>query len=89
MTPSAGMFKSLDWMSVNNGLKYNKAIFTYKAMNGLTPSYISDLLKPIAKTCSRYRGALKREVFFHTLFCVLVRICNQTSSNQHLLVVGC
>ena len=36
-----------------------------------------------------YRGALKREVFFHTFFCVLVRICNQTSSNQHLLVVGC
>ena len=34
-----------------------------------------------------YRGALKREVFLHTFFCVLVRICNQTSSNQHLLVV--
>ena len=34
-------------------------------------------------------GALKREVFFHTFLCVLVRICNQTSSNQHLLVVGC
>ena len=31
-----------------------------------------------------YRGALKREVFFHTFFCILVRICNQTSSNQHL-----
>ena len=40
-------------MSVNNRLKYNKAVFTYKAINGLTPSYISDLLKPIAKTCSR------------------------------------
>ena len=53
MTPSADMFKSLGWMSVNNRLKYNKAIFTYKAINGLTPSYISDLLKPIAKTCSR------------------------------------
>ena len=35
------------------------------------------------------RGVLKREVFFHTFLCVLVRICNQTSSNQHLLVVGC
>ena len=53
MTPSADMFKSLGWMSVNNRLKYNKAVFTYKAINGLTPSYISDLQKPIAKTCSR------------------------------------
>ena len=53
MTPSADMFKSLGWMSVNNRLKYNKAVFTYKAINGLTPSYISDLLKPTAKTCSR------------------------------------
>ena len=35
------------------------------------------------------RGALKREVFFHTFLCVLVWICKQTSSNQHLLVVGC
>ena len=53
MTPSADMFKNLGWMSVNNRLKYNKAVFTYKAINGLSHSYISDLLKPIAKTCSR------------------------------------
>ena len=53
MTPSADMFKSLCWMTVNNRLKYNKAVFTNKAINGLTPSYISDLLKQIAKTCSR------------------------------------
>ena len=35
------------------------------------------------------RGALKREIFFHTFLCVLIWTCNQTSSNQHLLVVGC
>ena len=38
MTPSANMFKILGWMSANNCLKYNKAVFTYKAINGLTPS---------------------------------------------------
>ena len=30
---------------------------------------------------------LKEKFFFHTFFCVLVRICNQTSSNQHLLLL--
>ena len=29
---------------------------------------------------------LKEKSFFHTFFCVLVWTCNQTSSNQHLLV---
>ena len=27
MTMSADMFKSLGWMSVNNRLKYNKAVY--------------------------------------------------------------
>ena len=53
MTPSADMFNRLDWMPVNNRIKYNKAVFTYKALNDQTPSYITDLLKPTAETCSR------------------------------------
>ena len=32
---------------------------------------------------------LLKEVFFHTFLCVLVWICNQKSSDQHVLVVGC
>ena len=31
---------------------YNKALLTFKALNKLTPAYISDLLKPISKTHS-------------------------------------
>ena len=53
LTPFADMFKSLGWMSVNNRLKYNKVVFTYKAISDITSSYVSDLLKPIAKICSR------------------------------------
>ena len=30
--------------------KYKKAVFTYKAMDNLTPKYITDLLKPVAET---------------------------------------
>ena len=49
----------------------------------------SSFILSVSSDLDGYRGALKREVFFHTFFCVLVRICNQTSSNKHLLVVGC
>ena len=44
-SPSANMFKQLGWASVASRLQYNKAVLTYKALNDLTPSYISDLLK--------------------------------------------
>lgn len=53
MTPSADMFKTLDWMPVNSRLIYNKAVFIYKALNDQTPAYISNLLKPTTETCTR------------------------------------
>ena len=31
---------------------YNKAIFTFKALNNLTPAYITNLLKPMSETHS-------------------------------------
>ena len=49
MTPSADMFQSLGWIPVNSRLKYNKAIFTYKALNDQTPAYISNIS---AETCN-------------------------------------
>ena len=49
-TPSAEMFKELKWLPIVKRLNYNKAVFTYKAMNNLTPQYITDLLKPVAET---------------------------------------
>ena len=51
--PSTVMFKELDWMSVSSRCNYNKAVLTYKALNQLTPPYISDLLKPVSQTCTR------------------------------------
>ena len=53
ITPSEEMFQRLDWMPVSNRIKYNKAILTYKALNNLTPSYISDLLTPTALVYNR------------------------------------
>ena len=40
-------------MSVSGRCNYNKAVLTYKALNKLTPSYISDLLKPVSETSTR------------------------------------
>ena len=46
-TPSILMFTELDWMSISSRCNCNKAVLTYKALNQLTPPYISDLLKPV------------------------------------------
>ena len=47
-TPSADMFQ---WL-VATRINYNKADLTYKAMNNLTPSYISDLLTRTGLVCN-------------------------------------
>ena len=49
MTPSKLMFETLGWLSVPKRLLYNKAILTYKALNNLTPTYISNLLTPLSE----------------------------------------
>ena len=51
-TPSATMFQKLGWMSVESRIKYNKAVFTYKALNNMTPEYINKLLTPMSQTHS-------------------------------------
>ena len=53
MTPSLDMFDQLRWQSIPKRLMYNKAILAYKALNNLTPTYITNLLKPISQTHSR------------------------------------
>ena len=46
-TSSDQMFKELRWLSVSDRLKYNKAVLTYRAVNNLSPEYISKLLNPV------------------------------------------
>lgn len=48
-TPSMEMFNKLGWMSVPDRLRYNKAVLTYRAVNNLSPEYISKLLKPMSE----------------------------------------
>ena len=51
-TPSERLFKELGWSSVPNRIKYNKAVLTYRALNNLTPEYISPLLQPMSQVHS-------------------------------------
>ena len=46
------MFQELGWMSVESRIKYNKAVFTYEAINNMTPDYITQLLTPMSQTHS-------------------------------------
>ena len=52
-TASSDMFIELGLASITKRHNYNKAVLTYKALNNLTPSYISDLLAPISQTLNR------------------------------------
>ena len=42
ITPSVEMFQRLRRMTVSQRINYNKAVLTNKALNNLTPAYISD-----------------------------------------------
>ena len=43
------MFQELGWSPVPNRINYNKAVLTYRALNNLTPAYITNLLKPMSQ----------------------------------------
>ena len=50
LTRSEGMFAELGWQPVEKRIMYNKAVLIYKALNNLTPEYLSKLLTPVSQT---------------------------------------
>ena len=52
-TASSDMFNALGWPTIEKRHSYNKAVLTYKALNNLTPLYISELLIPMSQTHNR------------------------------------
>ena len=52
-TASSYMFEILDWSTITERHNYNKAVLIYKALNNLTPTYISDLLTPMSQSHKR------------------------------------
>ena len=51
-TASSEMFNTLSWLTVTKRQNYNKAVLD-KALNNLTPAYISDLLTPMSQSHNR------------------------------------
>ena len=73
MTPSKLMFETLGWLSVPKRLLYNKEILTYKALNNLTPTYISNLLTPLSEKTFAFFKIIREWTFMHTkvTFCAI------------------
>ena len=44
------VMKKLHWLPVNQRIVYKILLITYKALNGLAPSYIRDMLQPLKST---------------------------------------
>ena len=45
-TPSAVMFKKLEWLTIYNRINYFRAVnMMYKCMNGLAPEYLTEFFK--------------------------------------------
>ena len=52
LTPSETVMSSLGWSSVSQHQKKTKAVFMFKALNGMTPPHITALFTPSANTHS-------------------------------------
>ena len=86
-TASSVMFNTLGWPTIEKRHKYNKAVLTYKALNNLTPLYITELLIPMSQTHNRTlrstsNGSLavprsKTAIFDGSFSCTAPRLWNQ------------
>ena len=85
-TPSVDMFSQLGWLSTPDRLKYNKAVLTYRAINNLSPEYITQLLKPVSEVhtlnlrssenCSLYVPKARTALFDGSFSCSAPRLWN-------------
>ena len=86
-TASSDMFNALGWPTIEKRHSYNKAVLTYKALNNLTPLYISELLISMSETHNRrlrstLNGSLavprsKTAIFDGSFTCTAPRLWNQ------------
>jgi len=47
--PSLPLFIELGWLPIHDRIKFMRATIVFKALNGLSPSYITDLILPFSK----------------------------------------
>ena len=59
LTPSADIFKKLDWLVYPERVKYKKAILVFKNTNSLAPQYMANLFTPHVQTRETRQSAEK------------------------------
>ena len=59
LTPSSDMFKELNWLPLDKRVRYHTGLTVYKALNGLTPQYISSLINKVPSTDHKLRSSSK------------------------------
>ena len=61
---SRDLFISLNWMPIKDRIEYQKIILVYKARNGETPGYISDMFSTVSETHGREtRAAIRNDLY--------------------------
>ena len=45
---ASGALKELHWLPVDKRIQYRLLLYTYKALHGLTPGYVCELVGPYA-----------------------------------------
>ena len=72
---SSYMFEILGCQTIPKRLLYNKSVLVYKALNNLTPTYITNLLTPVSQTHSRSLRSSENGLSVIFVFCFKVVEC--------------
>ena len=86
MTPSETMFKELQWLSFTKRIQYHTFIMMYKAFNGQTPTYITEMFTKVSEIHKRnlrsrdnaeLRVPFAKTAYFENSFSVSgAKLCN-------------
>ena len=57
-TPTRELFSKLNWITIEDLTKYQRAIIVFKALSGLAPDYISYMFKFVTKYILETLGLL-------------------------------
>ena len=61
-TPTAGLYKQLNWLTFSDRCKYHSAILVYKTMNHMAPSYMTDVITFATNEKYNLRSAMHNDL---------------------------
>ena len=81
MSPSETMFQELQWLSFTKRIQYHTFIMMYKAFNGQTPTYITEMFTKVSEIHNRNLRSSEITQSFE------FRLLKQLTSKTHFLSV--